>query len=589
VKPIALALAMLTTAASPAVAAPGDLDLTFSGDGFDTQNVFDADCAKDVAIAPDGKVVVAGSCTGGVPTAFSVMRYLADGNPDQDFGVDGTVNVSFDAPSSPVNERAAAVAVQPDGKIVVAGTATLNEAGTAGGGAENFAVARLLPQDGTLDPSFNAAGEGVNQDGLFVADQSGIDGVADVALSPDGSIFVGGTPARSTDGDFGVLKLTPQGELDAGYDTDGKAQLPIGTGDELTAIAIQGDGKVVAAGYTGTAPFPPASDRTIALARFTTAGQPDPSFDDDGKRTLDFGTGGEQANGMAVDGSGRIVLAGFAGSGAETAVARLLSGNGATDLAFDGDGRASVDTGAPDAGYDVAVLPDGRVAVAGDTEAGAAPINQFVALLRADGSPDDGFGNQPGRPGVAIHDFGGSDHFEALAAQADNRLVAAGSVPGPDFLTARLQGPPLSAPPAGSDVTAPNVISLAVTRIFRASARGGSILGARRRVGATVRYGLSEAARTRFSVERARPGRRVGGRCVKTTRANRSRRKCTRYVRVRGSFVHQGAAGLNRFRFSGRLRGRRLLAARYRLVAVATDVAGNRSAAKRRPFRVVRR
>jgi hypothetical protein len=60
-------------------------------------------------------------------------------------------------------------------------------------------------------------------------------------------------------------------------------------------------------------------------------------------------------------------------------------------------------------------------------------------------------------------------------------------------------------------------------------------------------------------------------------------------VRVRGSFVHQGSAGLNRFRFSGRLRNRKLAVGRYRLVAVATDAAGNRSAAKRRAFRIVRR
>src|SRR5215212_613581 len=114
-------------AAAPAQAAPGDLDASFSGDGFDTQNVFDDDCARDAAVQPDGKVIVVGSCDGGVPTTFSVLRYMPDGNPDQDFGIDGTVNVSFDGTMQPSDERAAAVAVQPDGKIVVAGRSTLNE------------------------------------------------------------------------------------------------------------------------------------------------------------------------------------------------------------------------------------------------------------------------------------------------------------------------------------------------------------------------------------------------------------------------------------------------------------------------------
>jgi hypothetical protein len=134
------------------------------------------------------------------------------------------------------------------------------------------------------------------------------------------------------------------------------------------------------------------------------------------------------------------------------------------------------------------------------------------------------------------------------------------------------------------------VNSLVVSRSFAAAGSGDAILtGRRARVGATVRYGLSEPASTTFTVERASAGRRVGRRCVKPTRRNRTRRKCTRYVRVRGSFTHQGAAGSNSFKFSGRLNRRKLRPAKYRLVAVATDAAGNKSVAKRRAFRVVRR
>jgi hypothetical protein len=92
-----------------------------------------------------------------------------------------------------------------------------------------------------------------------------------------------------------------------------------------------------------------------------------------------------------------------------------------------------------------------------------------------------------------------------------------------------------------------------------------------------------------FTVERATTGRRVGRRCVRTTRRNRSRRKCTRYVRVRGSFNHQGAAGANSFRFSGRVRNRKLAVGSYRLVATAEDAADNKSPTRRRNFRIVRR
>ena len=127
-----------------------------------------------------------------------------------------------------------------------------------------------------------------------------------------------------------------------------------------------------------------------------------------------------------------------------------------------------------------------------------------------------------------------------------------------------------------------------VPQAFAPLSRGDSI-GSQRSRGATVRYTLSEAARVRLSVQRRTTGRRVGRRCVKTTRRNRSRRRCTRFVRVRGSFTHAGKARQNRFRFSGRVRGRALRRGRYRLVARAVDPAGNRSRVRRAGFRIVRR
>jgi hypothetical protein len=126
-------------------------------------------------------------------------------------------------------------------------------------------------------------------------------------------------------------------------------------------------------------------------------------------------------------------------------------------------------------------------------------------------------------------------------------------------------------------------------RALRAAGRGASILRKATAIGGRVRYTLSESATTAFTVERKTIGRRSGRRCVKQTRRNRTRRRCTRFVRLRGSFTHSGKAGTNSFKFSGRLRNRKLQVASYRLVAVATDAAGNKSAARRRPFRVVRR
>lgn len=137
--------------------------------------------------------------------------------------------------------------------------------------------------------------------------------------------------------------------------------------------------------------------------------------------------------------------------------------------------------------------------------------------------------------------------------------------------------PPPSPPPPPPPNEPPVIRDLKLSpRSFLAAARGAS----------RVRYRLSEAATVTFTVERGTRGRRVGGRCVKPTRRNRGRRRCVRYVRVRGSFGDRGEAGRNSLRFSGRLRGRKLRPGRYRLVARARDEAGDRSKAKRAAFRI---
>jgi hypothetical protein len=106
--------------------------------------------------------------------------------------------------------------------------------------------------------------------------------------------------------------------------------------------------------------------------------------------------------------------------------------------------------------------------------------------------------------------------------------------------------------------------------------------------GARISYRLSEPATVRFTVQRARQGRRVGRRCVASRRSNRGRRRCTRYVRVRGSFSHRGRAGNNSFRFTGFVRRRALRRGSYRLSGVPTDAAGNKGRTVRARFRIRR-
>jgi hypothetical protein len=164
-------------------------------------------------------------------------------------------------------------------------------------------------------------------------------------------------------------------------------------------------------------------------------------------------------------------------------------------------------------------------------------------------------------------------HYRLVATNADgttfgeDRTFVIGDGEAPRFLSASV---------------APKVF--AVNRRGRAERPTGA---QRRRRGTRFRFSLSEPARVVFTISRAQPGRRVGRRCVKPTRRNRARRKCTRYVRVR-SFAVQGLAGANTKRFSGKIGRRALKPGRYRATLIATDAAGNRSAPKQLRFRVVR-
>jgi uncharacterized repeat protein (TIGR01451 family) len=142
---------------------------------------------------------------------------------------------------------------------------------------------------------------------------------------------------------------------------------------------------------------------------------------------------------------------------------------------------------------------------------------------------------------------------------------------------------------ATADVTPPSLTAYSLSRsTFAAAATGRSVASATK-IGTRVRYTLSEPATVRFTVERGAPGRMVQGSCRKPTRLNLQAKRCTRYVRLKGSFAHAGNAGPNRFKFTGRLRGRKLRPGRYRLAAAPRDAAGNRSKAKRVKFRIVRR
>ncbi|PLS76279.1 MAG: hypothetical protein CYG61_02995, partial [Actinobacteria bacterium] len=384
--------------ASPAHAAPGDLDASFDTDGIVTTPIGAAgvdDFGFDVAVQGDGRIVVAG--TSG--DDFAVVRYNPDGSLDTSFDTDG--KVTTDIGGATVDD-ATGVALQPDGRIVVAGTSD-----------EDFAVARYNA-DGSLDNSFDTDGKLTTDIGTGT-----VDSAFRLVLQPDGRIVVAGlsvvvgTSLEDLALDFAVVRYNANGSLDTSFGGDGKVTTDIGTGttDEATGVALQPDGRIVVAGR---------SNDDFALVRYNADGSLDTSFDTDGKATTDIGTAtGDGANAVAVSGDGRIVAGGV--SNADFALARY-NADGSLDTSFDTDGRVTTDIATDDILFDLALQPDGKV-VAGGLAGGLASPDFAVARYNADGGLDPTFGTD----GKVTTTIGTGAPSFGLTLQADGKILAAGA------------------------------------------------------------------------------------------------------------------------------------------------------------------
>jgi uncharacterized delta-60 repeat protein len=261
-----------------------------------------------VAIQGDGKIVVVGDAIVSGTLAWAVARYNPNGSLDTSFSGDGRQTTPFGTNGA----RALALALQANGKIVVAG-----EGGTGQG---DFALARYNP-NGTLDTSF--AGDG-KQTTDFVG---GHDGAHSVALQADGKIVAAGQASFGLLGtDFALARYNPNGSLDTSFSGDGKQSTDFGSGEAANGVAVETSGKIVAVGRG-----PGSSGFAFVLARYNPNGSLDPSFSGDGKQTTDFGpvnqVGG--ATGLALQGDGKIVAVGTGLGPTQTddfAIARYLGG-----------------------------------------------------------------------------------------------------------------------------------------------------------------------------------------------------------------------------------------------------------------------
>jgi len=367
------------------VLGPGDLDPTFGTGGLVVTDIGPyADYGRAMALQPDGKIVVAGYSSMSINDDFAVVRYNADGSLDTSWSGDGKVTTDFDFS----NETARSVAVQPDGKIVVAGY------GTAGGN-DDFAVVRYNA-DGSLDTSFDGDGK------VTTAIGSGADWGRSVTLQPDGKILVVGRSGAGGVFTFALVRYNPDGSLDTSFDGDGKVTTVIGSSSQGYNVIVQPDGRIVVAGESGN---------DIALARYNSDGSLDTSFDGDGRATTDLGFTGDSGYDVALQPDGKIVVSGM--SNYDFAVVRY-NANGSLDTSFSGDGTVVTNLGASDMGLSVALQSDGKIVVGGQSSGAFA-----VARYNADGLLDTSFSGD-GRVTTAL----GAGY--GMALQSDGKIVVAG-------------------------------------------------------------------------------------------------------------------------------------------------------------------
>ena len=400
---------VLVACAGVALGAPGDLDLTFAGQGKRTVDYGGSDLARAVAVQPDGKIIVVGS--GNANQDIAVTRFRPDGSLDPSFDGDGVVGVDFGA-----YDVGNALALQPDGKIVVAGA-------TSAGLNGDVAVMRLR-SDGSLDGDFNGTGK-------RIIDYGGYDDAQGVAVQPDGKIVVAGRGNGNSD--FAVTRLRPDGGFDPSFDGDGVVGVDFGGSDGGRGIALQRDGKIVVAGYTSVG-------TRVAILRLRSDGSPDPDFNANGKQTIDYGGFGDQANAVVVQPDDDIVVAGAGNPRQDLAVSRLRP-DGSLDPGFDGDGVVGVDFGDfYDQGNALVLQPNGKIVVVGrggDKYTG----DMAVMRLQPGGALDTTF-DFDGKKAV---DFGGLESANGVALQPDGGIVVAGSTSATnsgDQALARLKGDP---------------------------------------------------------------------------------------------------------------------------------------------------
>ncbi len=439
-------------------AQPGEIDTTFNQTGFLRESFgFGYDVSRAVVIQNDGKIIAAGYAGFGSELEFAVVRYNLDGSLDNSFGENGVAAKG----RRNTDEIANAVALQPDGKIIVVG-----ESRARNYSFHSFAIARFN-LDGSPDSSFGNNGlkisplsdgygigtaVAVQNDGRIVVTgylgngvtvfRFNIDGSFDnsfgtngkttwfsdvsfgsgLAIQSDGKIVVGGGFANSSYWDFGLFRFNQNGSIDRKFGINGKASFSLSSRhDSVTSVAIQPDGKIVVVGSAQNASTP--SYAQFAIARFYGNGRIDSTFGSGGGTVTSLGNNENIATSLALQSDGKILVTGtsYDGDRERIAIVRYKT-DGTLDNLFGNNGIVLTYFQDSTISYSVTLQTDGKIIICGLTS-NYSQTDFAVFRYNWDGSLDTTFGIN----GSAINDIGNSsDGWKSAIVQNDSKIVLVG-------------------------------------------------------------------------------------------------------------------------------------------------------------------
>lgn len=432
---IALALALFLSFCIKLFAQEGSLDSTFNSIGYTTTSGYYGSMVVE-AIQPDGKIVVAGKNSSNERV---VLRYNTNGSLDATFNGTGIAKINRGNGFG----NAVSVLIQSDGKIVVVGSSYNSS-------YKNIISLVRLNSDGTIDNTFGSSGVVTTNIGAY-EDRAGR-----AAIQSDDKIIVGAYSLTSWTGDYSytILRYTTTGALDATFNGTGYKNIYLGCSNfgnynmlPSCGIALQSNNKILFAGSYGTS----QATRDLICLRLNSNGSLDSTFNSVAYKTIDLSGDEDYANDVTVDNNGKILLGGKAGS--YSAVVRLNS-NGVTDSTFGANGISYFDLG--NSYYScisqINVLPNNKILVGGMAYIGS--YNIAIARLNSNGYLDTSFGNN----GKFNFGFLGSNQADRYghAVQNDGKIVVCCGYNQSVFVVARLKQkgfPIVTAYPTASSIT----------------------------------------------------------------------------------------------------------------------------------------